>query len=99
MPTKDEWALVHAVLLTSDERATQVPEDTHKVPLEMWVKGRLSADADIGDNATIVTRTGRSVEGTLIEINPSYQHGFGDYVPELQQVSEGVREILFGGGV
>jgi len=97
MPSKGDWALVHAVLLTSDERAAQVPEDTHKVPLEMWVKGRLYADAETGDEVEVVTRTGRTITGTLQGINPGYQHSFGEFVPELLEVSDGVREILFGG--
>ena len=37
MAKKGDWVLTHTIVLTPAERAPQVPEDTHKVPLEMWV--------------------------------------------------------------
>jgi hypothetical protein len=64
----------------------------------MWVRGRLQADAAIGGPARVTTRTGRTEEGTLLEENPTYRHGFGDFVPELLDISEQVRRIVFEGG-
>lgn len=98
MAKKDSWALLHRIILQAGERSPAVPDDTQKVPLEMWVKGRLLADAEIGGEAEVLTRTGRRERGTLLEVNPSYKHGFGDFVPELLEISEQVRQVVFEGG-
>ncbi len=94
---KNDWARLHIVALEPSERAPQVPEDTKKVPLEMWVKGRLEEDAEVGSQASVITRTGRRVTGTLEELNPCYTHSFGEWVPELLEVGETVKNIVFGG--
>jgi len=94
---KGEWVLIHRNVLEASERAPQVPDDTKKVPLEMWVKGYLQKDANIGDEVTVVTRTKRIEHGNLLEANPYYKHDYGKFVPELLKVSEQVREVLFGG--
>lgn len=88
--------LLHSVILQSEERAPQVPEDTACVPLEQWVKGHLIADAKIGETVSARTRTGRLVEGELIAVNPGYEHSFGALVPELLQVDEGIRKAMWG---
>ena len=97
MIEKGTWVLIHRNILEPKERASQVPEDTKKVPLEMWVKGYLQADAQLGDEVEVKTRTGRKETGTLLEANPYYKHDYGKFVPELLTISEQVREILFGG--
>jgi hypothetical protein len=94
---KGEWVLIHRVVLKPEERAPQVPDDTKKVPLELWVKGYLQEDANIGDEVTVLTRTKRLERGTLVEANPYYKHDFGKFVPELLKISEQVKEIVFGG--
>ena len=98
MIKKGEWVRIHKVILKPSERAPQVPDDTKKVPLEMWVKGFLNADAKMGDEVEITTVTGRKETGTLIEVNPYYEHSFGKFVPELLAIDSQVREMLFGGG-
>ena len=97
MIKKGDWVLIHRNVLEPSERAPQVPDDTKKVPLEMWVKGYLQEDANIGDEVTILTRTKRIEKGTLLEVNPYYKHDFGKFVPQLNQISDQVKEILFGG--
>lgn len=98
MAKKGDWVLIHRVVLTPEERAPQVPEDTKKVPLELWVKGHLNEDsAEIGDEVSVTTRTKRVERGTLLEVHPTYTHSFGKFVPELLAISEQVREELFGG--
>lgn len=97
MINKGEWVRIHKIILEPGERAPQVPEDTRKVPLEMWDKGYLQGDAEIGDEVTIETVTGRKEEGTLIEVNPAYDHSFGSFIPELLEIDRQVREIVFGG--
>ncbi|WP_010255807.1 2-amino-4-oxopentanoate thiolase subunit OrtA [Treponema primitia] len=98
MIKKGAWVRIHKIVLEPRDRAPQVPEDTKTVPLELWVKGWLQKDAEIGKEAEILTRTGRKEEGTLLEENPTYRHGFGEFVPELLVISDQVRELVFGGG-
>ncbi len=97
MIKKGEWVRLHKIILQPSERAPQVPEDTKKCPLELWVKGWLQEDAKIGDEAKVLTMTGRIEEGTLIEEAPYYTHNFGKFVPELIKIDQQAREILFGG--
>ena len=97
MIKKGEWVLIHRNVLEPSQRAPQVPDDTKTVPLELWVKGYLQEDANVGDEVTVLTRTKREERGTLLEANPYYKHDFGKFVPELLVVSEQVRDILFGG--
>ena len=97
MIKKGEWVLIHRNVLEPSQRAPQVPDDTKKVPLEMWVKGYLQEDADIGEEVTVLTRTKRIEKGKLLEVNPYYKHDFGKFVPELLKISEQVRDVVFGG--
>jgi len=97
MIKKGEWVLIHRNVLEPSQRAPQVPEDTKNVPLEMWIKGYLQEDANIGDEVTVITRTKRTEKGKLLEANPYYKHDFGKFVPELIKISDQVRDIVFGG--
>lgn len=98
MAKKNDWVLIHKIILKPEERAPQVPDDTKLVPLEMWVKGYLkNKEAEIGEEVTIITRTKREETGKLIEVNPYYTHSFGKFIPELLKISDQVREITFGG--
>ena len=97
MIKKGQWVIIHKNILSPEERAPQVPDDTKKVPLEMWVKGYLTHDSKLGEQAEIITRTKRIESGTLLEVNPYYKHNFGKFVPELLIINQQVREILFGG--
>ena len=98
MAVKGEWVRIHKIILQPTERAPQVPDDTKKVPLEMLTKGYLEADANLGDEVTITTAAGRKETGTLVEVNPYYEHDFGKFVPELLVIDRQVREMVFGGG-
>ena len=95
MIKKDSWVQIHKIILESSERAPQVPDDTKKVPLEMWVKGMLIEDAEIEDHVTIKTMTGRIEKGTLIAVNPSFKHTYGEVVPEILKIGTMVKEIVF----
>jgi len=97
MVKKGEWVRIHKIILQPSERAPQVPDDTKKCPLEMWVKGYLEADANIGDEVSVTTAAGRKETGKLLEVNHSYKHDFGEFIPELLAIDKQVREILFGG--
>lgn len=83
-----DWVRIHSVVLKPGERAEHLPEDTKKVPLEMWNKGFLvlpefRESAVVGDEVEVKTLTGRKISGTLVEIHPAYTHSFGSYVPEI----------------
>ena len=97
MANKGDWVRIHSVILQPGERAATVPEDTKQVPLEQWTKGYLQAEAALGEQASVVTRTGRLVAGTLVDEAPHYTHSFGDFVPELQQAGDEAFRYLFGG--
>lgn len=94
---KGEWVQIHEIILKPEERPSHLPEDTKKVPLELWVKGFLNNDGKIGEEAEITTLTGRVVKGELVEVNPGYKYGFGDFVPEILQIGIQLRGILKGG--
>lgn len=95
MVKKGSWVSVQCTVLDVGQRAPQVPDDTKKVPLIMWTKGYLTADAAIGDTVEIITRVGRKQTGTLIEVNPTFNHGFGNFIPELNKIGEQLRSLLF----
>jgi hypothetical protein len=97
MIEKNAWVRIHKIILEPSERAPQVPDDTKKVPLELWTKGFLVSDAEIGDEVKITTVTGREETGTLIEVNPAYAHAFGNFIPELLEIDKQVRGILAEG--
>jgi len=91
---KGSWVEIHDVVLEAGERAPQVPQDTQRVPLQMRVKGFLSAPAAIGEQADIETLSGRHLRGTLVQVNPAYTHSFGAPIPELSTIGGEVRALL-----
>ena len=91
---KNTWVEIGGVVLQKDKRAPNLPEDTKQVPLEMRVKGFLLHDAEKGGEADIITPSGRTVRGTLTEINPVYTHMFGRPIPELSPLAGEIRAIL-----
>lgn len=94
---KGDWVQIRDVVLTPEERAPQVPDDTKKTPLILWVKGHALCPANIGDSVEIETVTSRKVKGVLTAVNPSYTHSYGDYVPALDRVRDQVKKLLFCG--
>ena len=97
MAKKNDWVRVHVTVLDPAGRAAAVPDDTKQVPLEMFVKGHLTADAEIGAECESITKTGRKVAGKLLEVNPHYTHSFGDYVEEIEKAGDDIVAALFGG--
>lgn len=94
---KGDWVKIHNIVFTKEQRAPQVPDDTKECALELWVKGFLNEDAKLKDTVTVQTITGRTVTGTLVEIDPTFDHSFGNNIPELLQIGIQLKEILFGG--
>lgn len=97
MIKKGEWVQIHDVILKPEERTAKIPEDTKLVPLEIWVKGFLNEDAAMGDIVEVTTRVGRTARGKLVDVNPTYDYGFGEiYIPELLKISRQVKDIVRG---
>lgn len=96
MANKGDWVRIHTVVLKAEERTAKIPEDTKACDLEMWTKGFLLNDAEIGDEVEIETAVGRTEKGTLIEVDPYYTHSYGKFVPELIQIDKQLREIMGG---
>ena len=94
---KGDWVRIHSILMEAGSRAPGIPEDTAKVPYELWAKGFLISDkAEIGDVVEIETITGRNISGTLLETNPSYDHDFGEFIPEILSIDKQLKEIMGG---
>ncbi|MDD3106393.1 MAG: 2-amino-4-oxopentanoate thiolase subunit OrtA [Bacilli bacterium] len=96
MIKKQTWVQIEKVILHPNERAMNLPDDTKKVPLIMWVKGYLQEDANIGDTVNIITLTNRKEQGKLVEANPTFKHNYGEFVPEILKINQMVKQILFG---
>ena len=88
-PSAKEGDLVqiHLIILKPQERVTNIPDSTKKVPYEAWIKGFLiDQKAVIGDTVRIKSFIGREIKGTLTRINPGYNHDFGTPQSELATV-------------
>ena len=97
MAKKGDWVRIHSIVLKAEERTGKIPEDTQKCDLEMWTKGSLLADAEIGDTVEVETAVGRIEKGTLIEVGPYYTHSYGKFVPEIIEIDKQLRKITKGG--
>ena len=96
MAKKGDWVRIHRVILAAEERTANLPEDTKKVPFEMWVKGHLLQDGEIGDQVRVRTVSGREEHGTLIDVDPQFDVNFGRFVPEILDMDVRLRSALFG---
>jgi hypothetical protein len=96
MVKKGSWVRIHTVILKADERTGKIPDDTRKCDLEMWTKGFLLKDAELGDEVEVETAVGRKAKGTLIEADPYYKHNYGKFVPEIIEIDRQLREIMGG---
>ena len=95
---KGDYVVVQRVVLTAEQRAPQVPADTAKVPLIAMFKAYLEDESAVpGDEVNVITMSGRKDRATLTARDPSAQHTYGRFVPELMQVHRQVRELVFGG--
>ena len=90
----NSWVEIHAIALAPNQRAPHLPADTQQVPLEMRVKGFVVSEAVLGEEVEIMTPAGRRLRGTLVSINPPYDHGFGAPIPELAGIAAEVRALL-----
>ena len=96
MIKKGSWVQIKKIVLNPEERASNLPEATKKVPLLLWVKGHLIEDALMNESVKVKTLTGRIEEGELVALNPSYQHTYGNFIPEILEIDQIVKSTLFG---
>ncbi|NLB09429.1 MAG: 2-amino-4-ketopentanoate thiolase [Clostridiales bacterium] len=90
--------VVEVEILTPDERAPQVPDDTKEVSFIALYKGYLQDEsANAGDEVTVKTVIGREVKGILTTRDVSPTHTYGKVVPELMKAHEDVREFVVEG--
>jgi len=94
MVKKGQWVKIEKIILKPEERTAKIPEETKKVPYLVHINGFLQEDATIGDEVTIVSRIGRTHTGKLIEEKPSFKHNFGDFVPQLVDISIELKKEL-----
>lgn len=95
MIKKGDWVRIYKVVLEAGERGLNLPEDTQKVPLEMWDKGFLRNDeAQIGDLVEVETIIGRVIKGELVEVNPVFDISYGSCVTETLYIGRQLREML-----
>lgn len=88
------WVKVRARLLEAGGRKAGVPADTANLPYEMRVVGHVQTATSLGEEATVVTATGRRVRGVVEELQPAYWHTFGPMDPDLHATGVSVRRWL-----
>ena len=93
-----DWVEVSAVLLAPAERSLNLPPETAAVPLVMRVRGWAVAAAEVGTEVSVRTQAGRILRGTLLAVNPRFDHDFGGCVPELIEVRRRLKAEMAGGG-
>jgi len=94
---KGNWVQIKKVVLSLSERAQNLPEDTKKVPLVMFVKGfLLNEEAEVGNEVEIETMIGRRIEGIMVAVRPDYNHTFGTPPEEMLIAGKEIRERMEG---
>jgi len=94
--TKGSYVRIEKVILQASERTAKIPDETKATPFKMWTKGFLQEDAKIGEQVTIITKSNRKDTGTLVEVNPSYTLGYGNYLPEMTEIDMIIKEERYG---
>ena len=94
MVEKGAWVRIHRVVLNAEERTAKLPDDTKECDFEMWSKGFLLNDAEIGDKVKIETVIGRINEGILLEVGSNYTHSYGKFVPEIIEIDQILRKEM-----
>lgn len=96
MIKKGTWVEIVQTVLEPSDRSSAIPEETKSTPLYVWAKGYLKEDSEVGAEATITTVVGRELTGTVTEVNPGFNFGYGDYIPEIAYIGAQARSILRG---
>ncbi|XMB85991.1 2-amino-4-oxopentanoate thiolase subunit OrtA [Mycoplasmatota bacterium WC44] len=94
MIEKNMYVEVHNIIFEGGKRTAKIPEDTKNVPYEMYQKGFLIESANIGDTVEVETITGRVVKGELVKVNPTFDLGYGNFVPHILKIKKILRDEL-----
>jgi len=85
---------IHKLILKPDQRPENLPDSTKSVPYECWIKGfLLNNEARRGEEVRIETFIGREISGTLVSVNPAYDHSFGLPQKELLSIGRELKKI------
>lgn len=82
---KDDWVEISSIVLQTGERSQQIPAETAAVPYVLRCRGFACDAAVVGEKIEITTLAGRTLGGTLVSVRPSFNHGFGECVPQLME--------------
>jgi 2-amino-4-ketopentanoate thiolase alpha subunit len=96
MILKGSYVEIVQTVLNRDERASNIPDDTKNTPLKLWAKGWLLEDSKVGADAAIKTVNGRILVGNITKRNPSYDHDFGEFIPEVMFIGSQAKALLWG---
>lgn len=92
---KGDLVQIHKIVLEPNQRPETLPECTKSVPYECWIKGfLLNKEAIVGDEVQIETFIGREISGTLVSVNPTYDHSFGLPQKELVTIGRDLRRRI-----
>ncbi len=93
-----DFVRIKNIVLKNNERPENIPNDTKLCDLIMFTKGiLLDKVAKKNEMVSVKTLSGRIVSGELTDINHSYTHTYGDYIPELLKIGTDLKQLLFGG--
>lgn len=96
MIKKGTWVEILQEVLASEDRANNIPKETKETPLKLWAKGFLKNDCNLGDVAEIETIIGRTLRGTVTEVNPKFTHDFGEFIPDILYIGPQAKSVLWG---
>jgi 2-amino-4-ketopentanoate thiolase alpha subunit len=94
MINKGTWIEIEKIVLTSKERAQNIPEETKITPFKCWIRGICLSDCELGDEVEVETNVGRIVKGIAVDVEPGYYHTYGEYVKEMGNVGKQAREMI-----
>ena len=90
---KGDLVQIHKLILKPDQRPDSLPDSTKSVPYECWIKGfLLNNQATVGEEVQVETFIGREISGTLVSVQPVYDHSFGLPQKELLSIGRELRK-------
>ncbi|MEY8763740.1 MULTISPECIES: 2-amino-4-oxopentanoate thiolase subunit OrtA [Clostridium] len=94
MIEKGTWVEIEKIVLLPKDRAKNIPKETKKTALKCWIKGNCLTDCELDDDVKVVTKTGRIVDGRVVDVEPGYYHSFGKYIREIGDIGKQAKKII-----
>ena len=92
---KGDLVQIRKIILEPGQRPEDLPASTRNVPYECRIKGFLRDEhATIGSKVEIETFIGRKISGILYQVNPTYDHDFGEPQYEILFIGNEVKHKL-----